>query len=234
MEFLSQVWSQASQVQSTPTWWVSAAAMVLALVLVVPRRVWPVSRNVVTIAHEGGHALVAFLVGRRLAGIQLHSDTSGVTVSSGAPTGLGMIATAFAGYVAPSLLGLGGVVLLSHGRVMATLWAMTLLLALMFVLIRNFYGALTVAITGLGVFAVSWWTPATVQTVFACAMVWFLLLAGPRPVWELHAKRRTGEAEDSDADQLARLTGIPGVVWVGLFALVAFGSLIQSARLTFL
>lgn len=234
MEFLTQVWSQATQVQSTPTWWVSAATMALSLCLVVPRRVWPVTRNVATIAHEGGHALVAFLVGRRLAGIQLHSDTSGVTVSAGAPSGPGMVATAFAGYVAPSLLGLGGVALLAHGRVMATLWTMTLLLSLMFVLIRNFYGALTVAVTGLGVFAVSWWTPATVQTVFACAMVWFLLFAGPRPVWELHTKRRDGDAPDSDADQLARLTGIPGLFWVAVFALVCFGSLIQSFRLAFL
>ena len=40
--------------------------------------------------------------GRRLAGIRLHSDTSGLTVSRGKPTGIGMILTAAAGYTAPS------------------------------------------------------------------------------------------------------------------------------------
>lgn len=223
MDFLSEVWTQTSTVQSSPTWWVTMLSVLAALVLVVPGAVWPVTRNVVTIAHEGGHALMAALVGRRLAGIQLHSDTSGVTVSAGKPTGIGMVLTAFAGYVAPSLLGLGAAALLAQGRVMATLWATTLLLALLFLLIRNFYGALTVSVTGLLVFGVSWWTPLMVQTVFASVLVWFLIVAGPRPIWELHQKRRHGEAEDSDADQLARLTGIPGVVWIALFMGVAVG-----------
>ena len=40
--------------------------------------------------------------GRRLDGIRLHSDTSGLTVSRGKPTGIGMVLTAAAGYTAPS------------------------------------------------------------------------------------------------------------------------------------
>ena len=39
--------------------------------------------------------------------MRLHTDTSGVTLSRGRPSGPGMVATAFAGYVAPCLLGLG-------------------------------------------------------------------------------------------------------------------------------
>ena len=42
-----------------------------------PHGVWRVSRNAITIAHEGGHGLIALLTGRRLDGIRLHSDTSG-------------------------------------------------------------------------------------------------------------------------------------------------------------
>ena len=61
----------------------------------------------ITIVHEAGHALVAVLVGRRLSGIRLHSDTSGLTLTKGKPYGPGMVLTALAGYVAPSLLGLG-------------------------------------------------------------------------------------------------------------------------------
>lgn len=49
-------------------------------------RVWYLARNPITIAHEGGHALVSVLSGRRLERIQLHSG-SGETVSRGARDG---------------------------------------------------------------------------------------------------------------------------------------------------
>ena len=57
------------------------AAAVLALAVVGWTGSWRVARGVVTIAHEGGHALVAVLAGRGLVGIRLHADTSGVTTS---------------------------------------------------------------------------------------------------------------------------------------------------------
>jgi len=75
----------------------------------------------VTLVHEAGHAVVAVLTGRRLNGIRLHSDTSGLTVSSGKPRGAGMIATAAAGYLAPAALGLGSVLLVDAGH---TPWAL--------------------------------------------------------------------------------------------------------------
>ena len=36
----------------------------VALAAVASSRIWPVARTVVTIAHEGGHALMALLAGR--------------------------------------------------------------------------------------------------------------------------------------------------------------------------
>jgi hypothetical protein len=42
--------------------------------------VWRRARNVITIVHEGGHAVAALVTGRRLTGIRLHSDTSGLTL----------------------------------------------------------------------------------------------------------------------------------------------------------
>jgi len=56
-------------------------AAALALAVVGWTASWRVTRGVVTIAHEGGHALVAVLSGRGLTGIRLHADTSGVTGS---------------------------------------------------------------------------------------------------------------------------------------------------------
>lgn len=224
------LWDRLSGIQAEPAWWLVAATALAALAAVAPRPVWRLSRNAITIAHEGGHGLLALLTGRRLDGIRLHSDTSGVTVSRGKPSGLGMVLTAAAGYTAPSLLGLGGAALLSAHRITLLLWAATALLLAMLVMIRNAYGLLTVVLTG-GVFVlVSWLTPAEVQAVFAYGVVWFLLLGGVRPVFELQVKRRHGGAPDSDADQLGRLTHVHPVVWLLFFHAVALCALIGGAR----
>ena len=97
-------------------------AAALALFAVGWRPLWRWTRTVVTIAHEGGHALVAVLAGRGLTGIRLHPDTSGVTVSTGARRGPGLVLTFLAGYPAPSLLGLGGALLVADGRPRLMLW----------------------------------------------------------------------------------------------------------------
>jgi hypothetical protein len=188
-------------------------------------RVWRIARNVVTIAHEGGHALAALLTRRRLTGIRLHSDTSGVTVSVGRPTGPGMVLTTAAGYPAPSLLGLGGVALLATDHVTVLLWAAAVLLAGMLVMIRNVYGAATVLVVGGAVVAVSLLAPADAQSAFAYLGTWFLLLGGVRPVGELQAKRGRGRAPYSDADQLGHLTHVPGLLWVLLFGAISLAAL---------
>lgn len=217
--------------QPAPPALLVAATAVLALATVVVRRAWRLARNAITIAHEGGHALVAVLTGRRLRGIRLHSDTSGLTLSAGRPTGPGMVLTLFAGYVTPSLLGLAGAWLLSAGRIRLLLWLAVALLLAMLVMMRNGYGILAVLATGALVFAVSWYASSDAQAVFAYAAVWFLLVGGVRPVGEVQRLRRRGRAVDSDPDQLARLTRIPGVVWVGLFGLVNVAALAAGVAL---
>ena len=82
-------------------------AAALALIAVGWTVLWRWTRTVVTIAHEGGHAVVAVLAGRGLTGIRLHADTSGLTVSTGARRGPGLVFTFLGGYPAPSLLGPG-------------------------------------------------------------------------------------------------------------------------------
>ncbi|WP_285505727.1 M50 family metallopeptidase [Actinokineospora sp. NBRC 105648] len=201
----------------------------IAIVLVSVNVLWRPARNVITIVHEAGHALIAVLAGRRLAGIRLHSDTSGVTVSRGKPEGPGMVCTALAGYVAPSLLGLGFAALLGTDRVTAVLVVCAVLLFGVLIMIRNVYGVFSIVATGAVLFGVSWLASEEIQAAFAYLIAWFLLLGGLRPVAELQAKRRRGHARDSDADQLARLTGAPGFFWVGTFALVNLGAVLLAA-----
>jgi hypothetical protein len=73
-----------------------------------------------------------------------------------------------------------------------------------------------------------------VQSAFGYCAAWFLLLGGVRPVaelWRSRSRARRSGRGASDADQLARLTGVPGGVWVGLFWLVALAALVLGARL---
>lgn len=224
------LWDRVVGVQPDPPVWLVAGMAAAALAAVLPHGTWRLTRNAVTIAHEGGHGLVALLTGRRLDGIRLHSDTSGLTVSRGKPTGLGMILTAAAGYTAPSLIGLAGAALLAAGHITALLWGAVLLLGALLVMVRNAYGVLSVVVTGGLFFLVSWLADAEVQAAFAYAATWFLLFGGVRPVFELQGKRRRGAAAESDADQLARLTHTPAAVWLLLFHVVALASLVGGGR----
>jgi peptidase M50B-like protein len=221
----TQLLDRLTGTQATPSWWLVILTGLAALALVMYSPAWRVARNVVTIAHEGGHALVALLTGRKLDGIRLHSDTSGVTVSRGKPQGPGMVFTAMAGYLTPPLLGLGFAALLSDGRITLMLWAALVLLICLLIKIRNAFGAVSVLATGAAFFVVSWFGTDSVQAGFAYFGAWFLLLAGARPVVELQRLRSRNRAPASDADQLAYLTGVPGLTWVLLFGLVALACL---------
>ncbi|WP_327091303.1 M50 family metallopeptidase [Nonomuraea sp. NBC_01738] len=219
------------KIQPAPEPWVVAVSALAALVIVGFTTSWHLTRGLVTIAHEGGHALMALLTRRKLEGIRLHSDTSGVTLTRGRPTGPGMVLTALAGYLAPSLLGLGGAWLTAQGRITLLVWLVLIFLVCMLLLIRNLYGALILLATGGAVFALSMYAPLDVQQVVAYVAVWFLLLGGVRPIIELQRKRRRRQARDSDADQLARLTFLPGGFYVLFFLLVAGASLAGGAYL---
>ncbi len=220
---IAHVWHEVFGTQPSPPKAVVLGATIAAVAAVLVRNVWAVLRNTVTVAHEGGHALVALLVGRRLTGIRLHSDTSGLTVSHGRPSGPGVVATLLAGYLVPSLLGLGYAALLASDHITALLWLSVILLVAMLVLVRNVYGVFSILVTAGAIFAVSWFASTQVQAAFAYFFTFFLVAGAVRSIWELQQSRYQGRASDSDADQLARLTRVPGLAWVALFGVITLG-----------
>ncbi|GAA1681505.1 M50 family metallopeptidase [Nonomuraea sp. NPDC048882] len=228
---MDKFWAHLIAVQPDPDPWVVGVSALAALLIVGFRMPWQVSRGLITIAHEGGHALMALLTRRKLEGIRLHSDTSGVTLTRGRPTGPGMVLTALAGYLAPPFLGLGAAWMTEQGRITLLIWGVLLLLVCMLLLIRNLYGALILLVTGGAVFALIMYAPADVQQVVAMVAAWFLLFGGIRPIIELQHKRRRRQARDSDADQLARLTFLPGGFYVFFFLLVSVLSVAFGAYL---
>jgi hypothetical protein len=242
MNVLERLWERISSAQPAPPAWVVAVTGLAALLVVLDTASWRLAGKVITIAHEGGHALVSVLSGRRLEGIRLHADSSGVTYSRGKRRGPGLVLTAAAGYLAPSLLGAGAAALLAARHQTALLWLALVLLAATFLAVRNAFGALAVLATAAGVFVVSYFAAAAVQAGFAYLAAWFLLLGGMRPVLELTHRRRHRASRASrgnranrvglsDADQLARLTGVSRGVWVALFILVCTAALALGIRL---
>jgi hypothetical protein len=230
LDVLAEIWRRATAAQPAPSSVVVLTTALVACALVVWPRSWAVGRHFVTLVHEAGHATIAVLTGRRLAGVRLHSDTSGLTTSVGRPRGPGMVLTAAAGYVAPALLGLGAAWMAAGGRSVGLLWCLLVLVGAIGVWIRNLFGLWSVLVTAAALVAVTWWAPPTWQTVAACTVTWFLLLGAPRAVVELARTRRRG-ARTSDADVLARLTHVPAPVWVVVFLAVTAGAAVLGGDL---
>lgn len=228
---MDQWWQRVTAMTPAPDLRVTWALAVLALACIAWAPVWRLSRHLVTVVHEGAHGLVALLAGRRLAGIRLHSDSSGLTVSRGRPTGVGMVLTLLAGYVGPAVLGLLVTLGVHRGHAIGTLWLLLVALALLLLQIRNLYGLWVVLASGVALFAVTRWLGPTAQTAVAQLIGWFLLLAGPWSLVDLQQSRRAGTARRSDPDQLARITGVSGALWWSLMLLVSLGALAAGARL---
>jgi hypothetical protein len=243
---LAVFWDRLTEVQALPAAWVVGVSAAAALLVVGSPRLWRMTRIVITIAHESGHAAASLATGRKLDGIRLHYDTSGETISRGKGSGLGIIVTSLAGYVTPPLLGVGTAALLATHRVNLLLSLFLLLLAVTLVLVRNWYGALAVLACGGALFAVIWLASPALRAGFGYAAAWFLLFGGLRPVVELartRGRRRSYPvpvsrgssrhllAAATDADQLARLTRLPAGLWVAFFGVVALVALVAGARL---
>ena len=122
MDLITQIWERATTTQEPPSGEVVLLTAGVALVCLLVPTLWHLTRHVLTIVHESAHATVAVLTGRRLAGVRLHSDTSGLTLSVGKPRGPGMIAMAFAGYTGPAVLGLAAAWVLGRGYAVGLLW----------------------------------------------------------------------------------------------------------------
>jgi hypothetical protein len=231
VELIAEVWRRALAVQPPPAPVMVALAAAIAAALVLPRTVWPYTRILIAITHEGAHGVAALLSGRRLEGIRLHSDTSGLTVSSGRPTGAGMVIMLLAGYLGPAVVGLGAVGLLIAGHSLGLLWLFVILLALLLLQIRNFYGFVVVVGCAAVLILVSWYLPAPMQSGLAYVLTWTFLLAAPKPVLELIKQRRQQRTPHSDADQLARLTRVPASLWTVGFLIANCAGLVLGAVL---
>lgn len=201
----------------------SALIFVLLGAVLTNNRAYWYLKYPVTLVHEAGHGFVAMLSGRKLSGIRLHSDTSGLTTSAGKRRGLGAVLTSAAGYPAPTVLELVIVYLISLGYATASLWALLAMLVLVLLQIRNWFGVWSVLASGAVVVLAAQFLTPFFQGLIATAIAALLLLGAVRSVRNLQMARRaemrlSGKSV-SDADGLREETGLPAALWVGFFYL---------------
>jgi hypothetical protein len=198
-------------------------AIVAAAAVFVPW-VWPITRHVTVMAHEGAHATMASAVGRKVNGIEFKLDARGVTHHSGSAGGMpGTFAIAFVGYLGPSAFGVGAAELIRMGYIVAVLWiGLAALIAIVLTLRRSF-GIVTVLLAAIAVFLVAGFAPVEIQVLTAYAVTWFLLVSSVQII-RIHGKNA------GDAGKLRGLTRIPAGFWsktwlAGALAALVFGAI---------
>ena len=203
----------------------AAAALIglVALAVVAPIAGYQFIRHGTVMAHEGAHAVFGSLAGRKISGIALNPDATGGTLVG--PGGcLGSIIVGFAGYVGPSLFGLGAAWAIHLGHSESVLWVALFLLVMLAFMLRRSYGMITVVFVGALVYLVGHYLPQGAQIVAAYFLTWLLLLSGVRRVLEIGAL-------SSDGANLSQLTMIPRVIWYLLWLAVSLGALALGGKM---
>jgi hypothetical protein len=185
---------------------VGGATGLLVFIAFLIEGIWRLARHISVIAHEGAHVAAGWSVGNRVTSVKLNRDATGETAVRGSD-GFGSVITGFAGYLGPSLFGLAAAYLISLDEVTIALGLALVCLAIMLILIRNFFGVISVVLNGVLVFLVLRYGGPEVKTVAACALSWFLLFSGVR--WVL-----MDGVGAQDANILTQTTRIPRFVWV--------------------
>lgn len=187
---------------------------------------WPLTQHAITIAHEGSHALVGSMSGRKVDSVKLHANGSGVTglLGAGRP-----VVSALFGYVGPSLFGILGAIGLMKGLSPdIVLWVSFGCLVVLLFQVRNFFGVFAVVLTGGLFFLVGRYGTGGGRTVFAYTWVWFLLLGGFLHT-ALDNLRSVGWS--GDATSLREITKLPKGFFGLLWWLATLAALIYGAGL---
>jgi len=202
---------------------VSAMIGVAALAAVALSELWSASEHADAMAHEGAHAAVGAVFGRRVTGVWLYRDGAGNT-GLDPPRGPGYILAGIAGYLGPSGFGLGAAELIRIRHSVAVLWFALVLLLILLAPLRWSFGVVSVTGTGLLLFIIARYASLGMQVAAAYGLAWLLLLSGVGTVMR-HGKNA------QDAGVLKKLTMLPPGFWRDLWLAGSLLALIIGGRL---
>jgi hypothetical protein len=202
----------------------------LAAIVVLGPALWRIATHAETVVHESAHVLAGIVTGRRVLSVNINTAGGGAT-DMVPKSGAGYGVAAFVGYIGSSAAGLIAAELISIGRIVAVLWLGLLLLAVMLLVVRNFFGGIVILTCGALLYLVVRYTTAGVQIAVGYGVTWFLLLSGTKVA--LAAASRPNDV--ADAGVLAGMTFLWRSAWCLLWlagtiaALVAGGALLTHS-----
>jgi hypothetical protein len=177
--------------------------------------------------HELSHGLAAIATGGAIERIELSADESGVCWTVG---GSRFLVTS-AGYLGSLLFGallvvIGGRARPAIQRAVVALSGVVVLLST-FLWIRTGFGVLWGLLTAAALLGVALWLSAGVS-VFVLRLLG--ITSGLYAIWDIGSDLVARSVPSSDANALARMTGIPGVVWGVLWGAAAIVVMAQAIR----
>jgi hypothetical protein len=176
-----------------------------ALIAVTLDLTWALVVYGMLMAHEGAHGVIGSVLFNRVTGVRLEENATG---STGVRSAHGMRGHLFyfAGYLGPSLFGLGAAKLIEARHIVAVVWVTLFLLGVVLMWVVNFWGQFTVLLVGGLIFAAGHHTPISDQEIAAYAITWLLLLSGVRQAFAHGVNAK-------DAEILRNRTSIPRLIW---------------------
>jgi hypothetical protein len=197
----------------------AAAIGIGAFVAVYAKGIWALVKHFHVMAHEGGHAITATVLGIRVRKVELKRNGDGLTqYRVPAVGGRGFLA-GFAGYLGPSAFGLAAAGLIKLGLIVAVLWAAVIFLALLLLkVLRSFgFGWISVPVV-IGLFVIlNLYASVSLQVAMAYLITWVLLLSG----FSMAVNHWTGAG---DAAILKKQTHLPRWLWAVLWVAGSLGA----------
>jgi hypothetical protein len=183
---------------------------------------WLASRYLYTLAHEGGHAFMASVVGLRITGVSMKRNGDGLTEVVGAG-GLGVFLFQFFGYLGPSALGAGAAKLIEIGHIVAVLWLLLLALGVLLLSARGVVAWVCIIGSGFLLYYIARYATLGTKVFIAYVLTWFLLISGVGVV--LTHWRTAG-----DRVLLKQTTHLPMGLWPPLWLLGSIAALLTGGR----
>jgi len=206
------------------TAWTTA---VVAFLLAMP--LWRFSMHAITVAHEGGHALIGMLLGGKVSKVEIGSVGGGGTYISIA--GLPRVFELLAGYLGPSIVGFTGVLMIIRDVSPRTILMLSLVFTIfVLVLVRDFFSFVVAGGTVALLWVLVTRAEPSVQLGFAYVWVWFMLMGSSRKIPDLFWGM-TKQKGTSDAEKLGKLTHVTDLFWLFLFWLGSVGALVYGGAL---
>ena len=205
------------------------AALILTALFVAVWALWDTPfvypiKIFVVVLHELGHAVAALVTGGQVVSIQIFPAEGGVTFTRG---GWPFVILS-AGYLGSMLAGGVLLYLSSHRRwgraLMILLAGLIALCTLLF--FRNFFGVIYGVVAAAAMFFSAYRLPRAVNfyilRFIAIASCLYALLDIRS---DLFTFAPAGSGLVNDAVALSRLTGIPSLIWAGLWLIISIGAL---------